>query len=112
MYTLLLIINVICAIVMVVMILLQHGQGADMGSSFGRGSQGSLLGVTGSANFLSRTTSILATIFFTTALALSFVSRTVETDNVLEELTTAVEPIALPAAAAEVPVVPAPRAEK
>ena len=45
-------------------VLLQHGKGADMGAAFGSGSSGSLFGAAGSANFLSRTTAILAAVFF------------------------------------------------
>jgi preprotein translocase subunit SecG len=56
------------------LVLLQHGKGADMGAAFGSGSSGSLFGATGSANFLSRTTSILATIFFITSLTLAYLA--------------------------------------
>ena len=86
MYTFLLIINVVTAIVMVGVILLQHGRGAEMGASFGRGTQGSLVGITGSSNFLSRSTSILATIFFVSALALGIVTQSEDNDQVLENL--------------------------
>lgn len=105
MYTLLLVVNVVCAMVMVGLILLQRGQGAEMGSSFGRGSQGSLFGVTGSANFLTRMTSVVATGFFATALALSIVPQDTATDTVLEVLRAEeVGDAALePPAAAEVP---------
>jgi preprotein translocase subunit SecG len=53
-------------------VLMQHGKGADMGAAFGSGSSGSLFGAAGSANFLSRTTAILATIFFFTSIGLTF----------------------------------------
>ena len=53
-------------------VLLQHGKGADMGAAFGSGASGSLFGAAGSANFLSRTTAILAAIFFVTSIALTF----------------------------------------
>src|SRR3954465_4714993 len=53
-------------------VLMQHGKGADMGAAFGSGSSGSLFGAVGSANFLSRTTAILATIFFLTSIGLTF----------------------------------------
>ena len=55
--------------------LLQHGKGADMGAAFGSGSSGSLFGAAGSANFLSRTTAILATVFFLTSLGLTYLAR-------------------------------------
>lgn len=57
----------------IALVLLQHGKGADMGASFGSGSSGSLFGASGSANFLSRTTAVLATIFFASSLVLTYV---------------------------------------
>ncbi len=56
------------------LVLMQHGKGADMGAAFGSGASGSLFGATGSANFLSRTTAILAAIFFVTSLALAYIA--------------------------------------
>ena len=56
------------------LVLLQHGKGADMGAAFGGGASGSLFGASGSANFLSRTTAVLATAFFITSLGLSYVA--------------------------------------
>ena len=56
------------------LVLMQHGKGADMGAAFGSGASGSLFGPTGSANFLSRTTAILAAIFFVTSLALAYIA--------------------------------------
>tara|TARA_B110000503_G_scaffold109798_1_gene164331 strand:- start:70 stop:420 length:351 start_codon:yes stop_codon:yes gene_type:complete len=73
--TVILSVQVISAIVMVGLILIQHGKGADMGAAFGGGSSGSLFGATGSANFLSRTTAVLATIFFASTLALAYLSN-------------------------------------
>ena len=58
------------------LVLLQHGKGADMGAAFGSGASGSLFGASGSANFLSRTTAILATVFFLTSLGLSYLATT------------------------------------
>jgi preprotein translocase subunit SecG len=52
----------------------QHGKGADMGAAFGSGASGSLFGATGSANFLSRATSVLAAIFFVTSLSLAYIA--------------------------------------
>jgi preprotein translocase subunit SecG len=62
--------NVLSAIGVIVLVLLQHGKGADMGAAFGSGSAGSLFGSSGSANFLSRTTAVCATIFFCSLFAL------------------------------------------
>ena len=66
--SLLLVFHVITAIIIVVLILLQKGKGADMGSAFGAGASGTMFGSKGSANFLSRSTAVLATIFFITCL--------------------------------------------
>ena len=63
MLTILLAIHIIIAIVMVGFILIQHGKGADAGASFGSGAAGTVFGAAGSANFLTRTTAVLATIF-------------------------------------------------
>ncbi|MEK7812003.1 MAG: preprotein translocase subunit SecG [Pseudomonadota bacterium] len=57
---------------MVALVLLQHGKGADMGAAFGSGSAGSLFGSSGSANFLSRSTAVAATVFFITSLTLTY----------------------------------------
>ena len=72
METLVWVVHVIVAIAVIALVLLQHGKGADMGAAFGSGSSGSLFGATGSANFLSRSTGILATLFFLTSLGLAF----------------------------------------
>lgn len=75
--TLLVIIQILSAIAVVVLVLLQHGKGAEMGAAFGGGASGSLFGATGSANFLSRSTAVAATLFFAATLGLVMVtSRT------------------------------------
>ena len=66
--------HVVVALAIIGLVLLQHGKGADMGSGFGGGTSGSLFGATGSANFLSRTTAVLATLFFVTSLGLGFLA--------------------------------------
>ena len=66
--------HVLVALAIIGLVLLQHGKGADMGSGFGGGASGSLFGATGSANFLSRTTAVLATLFFLLSLALAYVA--------------------------------------
>jgi preprotein translocase subunit SecG len=66
--------HVLVALAIIGLVLLQHGKGADMGSGFGGGASGSLFGATGSANFLSRTTAVLATLFFVLSLALAYVA--------------------------------------
>ena len=68
----LLVVHLIVAAVVCGLVLLQHGKGADMGAAFGSGSSGSLFGAAGSANFLSRTTAILAAVFFLSSLGLTY----------------------------------------
>lgn len=70
MYTAILAIHIIVAISMIGLILVQHGKGADAGASFGAGAAGTVFGSAGSANFLSRTTAILAIIFFGISLVI------------------------------------------
>jgi preprotein translocase subunit SecG len=72
--TLLLGLHVVVAAALIGFVLLQHGKGADMGAAFGSGSSGSLFGAAGSANFLSRTTAILATVFFMSSLGLTYLA--------------------------------------
>src|SRR3954465_745112 len=70
--TVLIVLHVLVALSIIGLVLLQHGKGADMGSGFGGGASGSLFGATGSANFLSRTTAVLAAVFFVLSLALAY----------------------------------------
>lgn len=79
-------VQMISALGMIGLILIQHGKGADMGASFGGGSSGSLFGASGSANFLSRSTAALATVFFVATLALAYMSnvRPASSGSVLE----------------------------
>jgi preprotein translocase subunit SecG len=74
METLILVIHVLAALALVGLVLLQHGKGADVGAAFGSGASGSVFGSAGSANFLSRTTAILAVVFFVTSLGLTYFS--------------------------------------
>ena len=67
--------QILTALVMIGLVLIQHGKGADMGASFGSGASGSLFGATGSANFLSRSTAALATVFFCCTLALAYLGN-------------------------------------
>jgi len=66
------VVQLIAALGMIGLILVQHGKGADMGAAFGSGSSGSLFGASGGANFLSRTTAVLAAVFFVCTLALAY----------------------------------------
>jgi preprotein translocase subunit SecG len=68
-------VQILAALVMIGLVLIQHGKGADMGASFGSGASGSLFGATGSANFLSRSTAVCAAVFFCCTLALAYSSN-------------------------------------
>jgi preprotein translocase subunit SecG len=70
--TLIIVVQLLSALGVIGLVLLQHGKGADMGAAFGSGASGSLFGASGSANFLSRTTAVLASIFFASTLALTY----------------------------------------
>jgi preprotein translocase subunit SecG len=67
--------QILAALVMIGLVLIQHGKGADMGASFGSGASGSLFGATGSANFLSRSTAVCAAVFFSCTLALAYTAN-------------------------------------
>jgi preprotein translocase subunit SecG len=84
--TVILAVQMLSALAMIGLILLQHGKGADMGAAFGSGSSGSLFGATGGANFLSRTTAVLAAVFFVSTLMLAYFGnlRPGSTGSVLE----------------------------
>ena len=84
--TIILTVQMLTALTMIGLILVQHGKGADMGAAFGSGGSGSLFGASGSANFLSRTTAVLATVFFVCTLALAYFGnlRPVTSGSVLE----------------------------
>ena len=66
--------HILVGLTVIGLVLIQHGKGADMGAAFGGGASGSLFGASGSANFMSRTTGILAAIFFLTSLGLSYMA--------------------------------------
>jgi preprotein translocase subunit SecG len=85
-------VQILAALGMIGLILIQHGKGADMGAAFGSGGSGSLFGASGSANFLSRTTAVLAGVFFVCTLALAYFGnyRAPDSGSVLER--TAVVP--------------------
>ena len=112
--TLLLAVHVLVAVALIGFVLLQHGKGADMGAAFGSGASGSLFGAAGSANFLSRTTAILATVFFMTSLGLTYFAstRTVPGDLMKQHAPTESAPAAAPkdGKAGEIPQGAAPAA--
>lgn len=102
METLVWVVHVLVAIALIALVLLQHGKGADMGAAFGSGSAGSLFGASGSANFLSRSTAVLAGLFFLTSLGLAYFGlQQHKPASVLER--TAVPAMPQPAAPAQAP---------
>jgi preprotein translocase subunit SecG len=111
--TIVLAVQLISALAMIGLILVQHGKGADMGAAFGSGASGSLFGATGSANFLSRTTAVLAAVFFACTLLLAYFGnlRPADSGSVLERAGAPV-PTAPASGAAQIPstTVPAPQA--
>jgi preprotein translocase subunit SecG len=73
-FPLILVLHILVGLGVIGLVLIQHGKGADMGAAFGSGASGSLFGSSGSANFLSRTTAVLAAVFFMTSLGLSYIA--------------------------------------
>jgi preprotein translocase subunit SecG len=115
--TLLIVVQVLSAIAIIVLVLLQHGKGADMGAAFGGGASGSLFGATGSANFLSRSTAAVATVFFIATLGLAYAGTAIKRpatsgggvmDSVPAPANTAPAPKDIPLPAAPAGSVPTP----
>jgi len=101
-----LVVHVLIGIAIIVLVLLQQGKGADMGAAFGSGASGSLFGASGSANFLSRATAVLATVFFLTSLGLSYLTAHTGTAPAGSVMDRAPTGSGIPAAPTEVPAVP------
>jgi preprotein translocase subunit SecG len=98
--------QIITAIGVITLVLIQQGKGADMGAAFGGGSSGGLFGAAGSANFLSRVTAVFATIFFLSTLGITFFSSTKSQNAGVLSGTSA--PVVAPAAEVPAPATPAP----
>jgi preprotein translocase subunit SecG len=105
MHTLIVVIQVVSALAIIGLVLIQHGKGADMGAAFGSGASGSLFGATGSSNFLSKFTAVAAAIFFIATLALAYLGSRPQTGTggVMDRLPAA----GVPAQQAPAPVAPA-----
>ena len=99
--------HVLAALGIIGLVLIQHGKGADMGAAFGGGSSGSLFGATGNANFLSRMTAVLATVFFLTSLSMAYIAthkpKAGGGAGVMENVTNVPKAPVVPAAPAGVP---------
>ena len=80
MQTFVLVVHIILAVLMIVLILVQHGKGADAGASFGGGGAATVFGASGSGNFLTRLTAILTALFFVTSLTLAIFAKKQSTD--------------------------------
>lgn len=104
MQTLVLVVHVLTALAICGLVLLQHGKGADVGAAFGGGASGSLFGSTGSANFLSRATAVLAAVFFLSSMGLTYFStRKTESRGVM-----ATQPVPVSPVPAQIPAPAAP----
>lgn len=97
MFTFVLAIHIIVSIALSGLILIQHGKGADAGASFGSGAAGTVFGASGSANFLTRATAILATIFFVTSLTLAYQAQQQAKDQLRLDVPTATHTTPTPA---------------
>ena len=103
--TIIVVIQVLSALTIIGLVLLQHGKGADMGAAFGSGASGSLFGATGSSNFMSKSTGVAAAVFFIATLSLAYFGsnrHAVVSGGVMDTLPTA------PAKSVVVPAAPAP----
>ena len=101
-------VQILAALAMIGLVLVQHGKGADMGASFGSGASGSLFGASGSANFLSRSTAVCAAVFFSCTVLLAYLSNDrsrLPADSVLDKpsISAAVSAASAPTGAAQIP---------
>lgn len=107
MHTIVLVIHVLAALSVIGLVLLQHGKGADMGAAFGSGASGSLFGVTGASNFLSRATAVMVTVFFITSITLAYLGTQKSGSSLMLEKASIAVPAA-PETSKEIPAAPAP----
>jgi preprotein translocase subunit SecG len=107
-HTLLVGVQMLSALIMIGLILVQHGKGADAGAAFGSGGSGSLFGASGSANFMSRTTKVFAFVFFVSTLALAYFSgvRPQGSGSVLEKAGISAPAVAASGAASAAAAIP------
>ncbi|MFL9922643.1 preprotein translocase subunit SecG [Herbaspirillum lusitanum] len=102
------VVQVLAALTIIGLVLLQHGKGADMGAAFGSGASGSLFGATGSSNFLSKSTAVAAAVFFVSTLGLAFIGNhhVSQTGGVMENVQ-APAAASVPSSAPAAPAAPA-----
>jgi len=96
--SLIIVLQILSALGVIGLVLVQHGKGADMGAAFGSGSSGSLFGASGSSNFLSRSTGVLAAIFFACTLGLTYLGSTGRLTTSAGVMGSVPAPVAAPAA--------------
>jgi len=108
-FSIVLVVHILAAAGVIGLVLVQHGKGADMGAAFGSGASGSLFGATGSANFLSRATAVLATVFFVTSLSLAYIAsgKPKTTGSVMQDAVNSTPVSAPPAGSADKTAAPA-----
>ena len=106
MHTILVVVHLFLSIGLIGLILIQHGKGADAGAAFGSGASSTVFGAQGSANFLSRTTGVLALLFFLTSLTLAWMAMETARDSGLMVDTQVTETQPIPAAESDIPAVP------
>lgn len=106
-FSLVLTVHVLVALAIIGLVLMQHGKGADMGAAFGSGASGSVFGSSGSANFLSRSTGVLAAVFFVTSLVLAHVASSAPktSGSVMQEAVQSA-PVSEPVSGSDVPQTP------
>jgi preprotein translocase subunit SecG len=101
-FNLIVVVQVLSALIIIGLVLLQHGKGADMGAAFGSGASGSLFGATGSSNFMSKSTGVAAAVFFASTLALAYFGTKHNASaggGVMDRVTVPVAPAPAPAGA-------------
>ena len=104
-FPLVLSVHILIGLAVIGLVLIQHGKGADMGAAFGSGASGSLFGASGSANFMSRTTAVLAALFFATSLTLAYLANSKpRTSSSVMDSAVSTEPAAPVPAAPQAPV--------
>ena len=108
METILLVLHVLVAVALIGLVLLQHGKGADAGAAFGSGASATVFGARGASSFLSRTTAVLATLFFLLSLVLAILAgRRAGPESVVEQAAPPAAEAPAPAPAAAEPAMPA-----
>ncbi len=107
-HTLILVAHVVVAVALIALVLLQQGKGADAGAAFGSGASSTMFGSQGSASFLSRTTAVLATVFFMTSLTLAYFSTQTSVSKSVVERVKLEKPVEAPKASgpSDVPQLP------